>query len=64
MNNYIKPSITIAEIANQHHLLAGSLDKGEGTISASESDAKGGFLWDEDEDDDPMGAPTFNVWEE
>ena len=27
-------------------------------------DAKGGFLWDEDEDDDPMGAPSFDAWEE
>jgi hypothetical protein len=23
-----------------------------------------GFLWDEDEDDDPMGAPSFDAWEE
>ena len=28
------------------------------------SKSTGGMLWDEDEDDDPMGAPTFDVWEE
>lgn len=65
MNNYIKPNISIVRISNQQ-ILAGSGPEVTDTVFDPEDGlAKGGgMLWDEDEDDDPMGAPTFDVWEE
>jgi hypothetical protein len=68
MSNYIKPTTMIMAVATQQMIAATvtgvdglGFKPGEGTTSM---DAKGGFLWDEDDDDDPMGAPSFDIWEE
>jgi hypothetical protein len=70
MNNYIKPitNVVLVKTTSLLESISGSQFGGGsgGTTDAGITDAgaKGGFLWDEDEDDDPMGAPTFDVWEE
>ena len=64
MNNYIKPNTTIVSITSQHMIAASPTPGFDPTDTTDGMDAKGGFLWDEDEDDDPMGAPSYNVWEE
>ena len=63
MNNYIKPTTDITKVDLHNTLLAGSIEVGD-PGSANDAEAKGGFLWDEDDDDDPMGVPGYNVWEE
>lgn len=63
MNNYIKPTTTTIKVELQQ-MIANSEPMSITNETTTTLDAKGGFLWDEDDDDDPMGAPTFNVWEE
>ncbi len=64
MSNYIKPVTRIVAVETQQ-MIAESVGV---TVTPGEDtnvmDAKGGFLWDEDDDDDPMGAPSFDIWEE
>jgi hypothetical protein len=66
MSNYIKPTTKVIAVSTQQ-MIAESLgtngiytEGGGITLGGKDN----GFLWDEDEDDDPMGAPTFDVWEE
>lgn len=68
MNNYIKPVTRMVAVETQQMIADsatmhgnGNYDDGGGlTLGGKEN----GFLWDEDEDDDPMGAPSFDAWEE
>ena len=62
MNNYIKPTTKITKMELHNTLLTGSIGVGD-SGSADEAEAKGGFLWDEDEDY-PSGVPGYNIWEE
>ena len=63
MNTYIKPTAKIIKIATQS-LLDSASQLSVGGTTDQNLGKEGGFLWDEDEDDDPMGAPPFDVWEE
>ena len=63
MNNYIKPTTMVIAVATQQ-MIAESLNTMSGEAEEWGAKGNGGFLWDEDEDDDPMGAPGYNVWEE
>lgn len=63
MNTYIKPTAKIIKIATQS-LLDSASQLSVGGTTDQNLGKEGGFLWDEDEDDDPMVAPTFDVWEE
>ena len=66
MNNYIKPVTRMVAVETQQ-MIAESLGT-NGTYTEGGGITLGGkdngFLWDEDEDDDPMGAPSFDAWEE
>lgn len=64
MNNYIKPNISIVRISNQQIMAASGPEKADVEFDDGLSKSTGGMLWDEDEDDDPMGAPSFDIWEE
>ena len=67
MSNYIKPNTKIIIVSAQHIMKTVSGVDGlnfNPSDTTDGMDAKGGFLWDEDEDDDPMGTPSFDVWEE
>jgi hypothetical protein len=70
MNNYIKPTTKVILVKTTSLLDSfsgnnfGGASGGTEGAGITDAGAKGGFLWDEDEDDDPMGAPSYNVWEE
>lgn len=66
MNNYIKPTTKVIAVHTQQMMKTVSgvddlnFSPNEETTSM---DAKGGFLWDDDEDY-PSGVPGYNIWEE
>ena len=62
MNNYIKPTTDITKVELHNTLLAGSIEVGSDG-RANDAEAKGGMLWDDDEDY-PSGVPGYNIWEE
>ena len=62
MNNYIKPTTTVIAV-NIQQMIAASVEFGEGTKDGAGATAKGGMLWDDDEDY-PQGGTSYNIWEE
>ena len=63
MNNYIKPNTTIISIISQQMIAASPTPGFDPTDTTDGMDAKGGMLWDDDEDY-PSGVPGYNIWEE
>lgn len=63
MSNYIKPVTRIVAVETQQ-MIAESLNTMSGEAEEWGAKDNGGMLWDEDDDDDPMGAPSFDIWED
>lgn len=61
--SYIKPTAKVIKIQTKG-LVMTSLTVDPSQETSTQLSRDNGFLWDEDEDDDPMGAPSFDVWEE
>lgn len=65
MNNYIKPVTRIVAVATQQMIAVSTLSiTGTSQDNTAALGKEGFFGWEEEEDDEPMGMPEYNVWED
>ena len=65
MNNYIKPVTRIVAVATQQMVALSSVNLTDGSQDNTAALGKEGFFgWEEEEDEEPMGMPGYNVWED
>lgn len=64
MNNYIKPVTRIVTVATQQMIAQSIGITGTQKDNTAALGKEGFFGWEEEEDDEPMGMPEYNIWED
>ena len=64
MNNYIKPVTRIVTVETQQMIAQSIGITGTAQDNTAALGKEGFFGWEEEEDDEPMGMPEYNVWED